>query len=176
MSSSSRMCEATPLAKAAAAADARPALKTVASFETPKPAATCCASRAGFSTDPASADPSQSVIARRAWSTTSGGRSSYRVAARTSASARVSLNTQVLQPLHDDREIDGHVDDAEHEAEHPEIAPLDVAAAVVDGVLPGGVRRQHANHAERIREQQRPRDGRDDGILDREGEKQGPQS
>src|SRR5204863_830812 len=107
----------------------------------PKRAATCCASRAGFSIEPATAEPSQSVTARCACSITSRGRSSYRVAARISASMRVvrgcegalasRSDTEILQPLHDDRQIHRHVDDAQHEAEHPEIFPLDVAAAVV---------------------------------------------
>src|SRR5947207_6942386 len=173
MSSSSRMCEATPFAKAATGADARPPspprgfgatrpANTVASFDVPKRSAICRASRAGFSIEPPSAEPSQSVTDRCACSMTSRGRSSYLVEASTSASARVvrrcdgplaSLSdTEVLQPLHDDREIHGHVDDAQDEAEHPEVSPLDVAAAVIDRVLSRGARTSHADHAERRRE------------------------
>src|SRR5882672_1442213 len=138
MSSSSRMCDATPFANAAAAADARPAPNIVDSFEAPRPAATRCARRAGFSTEPPSAEPSQSVIDRRVCSRMSPARSPYVVDARTSASSRLSLDTQILQPLHDNCEIDGHVDHAEHESQHPQIAPLDVAAAVVHGILSRG--------------------------------------
>src|SRR3954468_21450545 len=115
MSSSSRMCEATPLANAAAGAEGRGGLNTVASFEVPNPAATCCERRAGFSMEPASADPSQSVTARFACSMTSAGSESYRADASVSASARVTLDTQVLQPPHDDRQIHGHVDNAENQ-------------------------------------------------------------
>src|SRR3954470_18986407 len=118
MSSSSRMCDATPFANAAAAADPRPAPNIVDSLDVPRPAATCCAMRAGGSIDPASADPSQSRIDRFAWSTTSCGRSVYVVADSTSASARLTSvrgcggpldrvsDTYVLQPLHNDRQVD----------------------------------------------------------------------
>jgi len=63
-SSSSRMCDATPFARAAAGADPRPAPKTVDSSPAPRPPATRCAMRAGDSSAPASADPSQSSVAR----------------------------------------------------------------------------------------------------------------
>src|SRR5579862_2511874 len=72
------MCDATPLASAAPAADELPPLNTVAWFDAPSPATTRCASRAGLSIDPASADPSQSRMARRVSETTPGGRSPYR--------------------------------------------------------------------------------------------------
>src|SRR6266850_2123629 len=120
MSSSSRMCDATPLANAAAAADARPAPNIVDSFDAPNPAATCCARRAGLSMEPPSAEPSQSAIDRRVCSRMSAGRSVYFVDARTSANTRVrSSDTEILQPFHDDREVHHHVDDAEEQPEQP---------------------------------------------------------
>src|ERR1043166_7780586 len=84
------MCDATPLANAAPAADDRGAPNTVASFDAPSCKTTACANRAGRSLDPASAEPSQSRTARRVSPTTAVGRSAYRVAERTSARRRVT--------------------------------------------------------------------------------------
>src|ERR1700681_1142179 len=88
-SSSSSTCDATPLASAAAAADARPPAKTVASSDVPSPATHSRTIRAGGSSAPASADPSQSRMARCVSATTAGGRSAYLVAESVSARVRV---------------------------------------------------------------------------------------
>src|SRR6185436_9919298 len=86
------MCEATPLAIDAPAADDLPPLNTVASDDVPSRATTCCASLAGRSTDPASADPSQSRTARRVSATVPGGRSSNRVVASVSERRRLTAS------------------------------------------------------------------------------------
>src|SRR3569833_4203537 len=88
MSSSSRMCDATPFASAAPAAeDLRPE-KTVASSQAPRPRTTCWAMRAGGSSEPAIADPSQSRIERFVSVIADCGRSDHRTPARKSARIR----------------------------------------------------------------------------------------
>jgi hypothetical protein len=98
------------------------------SFDAPNRAATCRARQAGFSVEPPSAEPSQSVTDRFACSMTVGGSVSYRAQASVSASARVTLDTEIPQPLDDDCEIHRHIDDAKDEAEHPEVLAPDVSA------------------------------------------------
>src|SRR5579883_1410267 len=86
------MWDATPLAKAAAIADPRPQPKTVASFDAPNVLATRCAIRAGGSSDPVRAEPSQSRTVLCVSSITAAGRSAGRSAERCPASIVVTAS------------------------------------------------------------------------------------
>src|SRR3954468_7393070 len=89
------MCDATPLANAAPAAEDLAPLKTVASEDAPSFATTSRAIRAGASIDPASAEPSQSRMARRVSAIVVDGKSSNRVTASTSARRRLTASGAV---------------------------------------------------------------------------------
>src|SRR5688572_4719858 len=67
------------------------------------------------------------------------------------------LHAEIAQPGNGDREIHHEEEDAEGDPQSPERLPRDVAAAVVDRIVAGGIRGQDAHQPERIREQQRPR-------------------